>query len=137
MTVEKKTDLVERLTRLLAGDNIEVHRESNIDRVLERFESEAYDILVITSAAFKAGRSDGIELLEVIAANSPTTQILFLAEPGDIQTAMAALKAGTYQYAKLPVEDEELKLLINAAIEKRPLLRYEPVFGSQETPSQA
>ena len=121
MTVEKKADLVERLTRLLAGDNIEVHRESNIDRVLERFETEAYDVLVITSAAFKAGRSDGIELLEVIAANSPATQILFLAESGDIQTAMAALKAGTYQYAKLPIEDEELKLLINAAIEKRPL----------------
>lgn len=121
MAVEKKADIAERLTGLLSKDHIEVHRESSIDRVIERFESEAYDVLVVTSAAFRAGRTDGIELLEIIAANSPGTQILFLAESGDIQTAMAALKAGTYQYAKLPIEDEELQLLINAAIEKRPL----------------
>jgi DNA-binding NtrC family response regulator len=121
MVVEKKADLAERLTGLLAKNHIDVHRESSIDRVVERFESEVYGVLIVTSAAFRAGRTDGIELLEVIAANSPGTQILFLAESGDIQTAMDALKAGTYQYAKLPIEDEELQLLIKAAIEKRPL----------------
>jgi DNA-binding NtrC family response regulator len=98
-----------------------VHHESSIDRVLERFESESYDVLVFTSTAFKTGRIDGIELLEVIAAKSPATQILFLTESGDIKTAMAAIKAGTYQYAKTPIEDEELQLLINAAIQKRPV----------------
>ena len=110
MAVEKKADLAERLTRLLIKDPVEVYRESDIDRVLERFESEAYDVLVVTSAAFRAGRIDGIELLEVIAAKSPVTQILFLAESEDIQTAIAALKVGTYQYAKLPLGDEELQL---------------------------
>jgi DNA-binding NtrC family response regulator len=121
MVLEKKADIAERLTDLLAEDCIHVHRESNIDRVVERFESEAYDVLIVTSAAFRVGRTDGIELLEIVVANSPGTQILFLAESGDIQTVMAALKAGTYQYAKLPIEDEELQVLINAAIEKRPL----------------
>lgn len=121
IVLEKKTDIAERLTDLLAEDCIHVHFESSIGRVVERFESEAYDVLIVTSAAFRVGRTDGIELLEIVAANSPGTQILFLAESGDIQTAMAALKAGTYQYAKLPIEDEELQLLINAAIEKRPL----------------
>jgi len=121
MAVEKKANLAERLTRLFAKDKVEVYREYSIDRVVERFESESYDVLVITSAAFRTGTIDGIELLEIIAANSPATQILFLAESGDIKTAMAALKAGTYQYAKLPLGDEELQLLIDAAIEKRPL----------------
>jgi len=121
IAVEKKADLANRLTLLFAKDNIEVHRETNIDRVLERFESESYDVLVMTSAAFKGGRIDGIELLEVIAAKSPATQIIFLAESGDIKTAMAAIKAGTYQYAKTPIGDEELQLLINTAIEKRPV----------------
>jgi DNA-binding NtrC family response regulator len=121
MAVEKKAHLADRLTHLFAKDPIEVHRESSIDRVIERFESEAYDVLVITSAAFKVGQTDGIELVEVIATNSPVTQIIFLTESEDIQTAMAALKAGTYQYAKLPIEDEELQLLIEAALEKRPL----------------
>jgi len=48
------------------------------------------------------------------------TQVLFLVESKDIQTAMAALEAGSYQYARLPVPDEELRLLIETAIKKRP-----------------
>jgi DNA-binding NtrC family response regulator len=121
ITVGKNTELASRLRRLFAKDKINVIRESSIDRVLERFESDPYDVLIITSAAFEAGDIDGVELLEVIAANSPMTQILFLVEPRDIQIAMSALKAGTYQYAKLPISDEELRLLIQTAIENRPL----------------
>jgi len=121
IAVDKTMQLAKRLAGLFAKDDVYVSRESDIDRVLERFESDPYDVLIITSAALKAGDMDGIGLLEVIAANSPMTQILFLVEPQDIQTAMSALKAGTYQYAKLPIGDDELRLLVKTAIEKRPL----------------
>ena len=94
--------------------------EPSIDRVLERFERDSFDVLVISSAAFKAGRIDGIELVEVISAKSPSTQILFLAEEHDIKTAMSVLKAGSYQYAVSPIPDEELRLLIETAVEQRP-----------------
>jgi len=59
-------------------------------------------------------------LLEVIAAKSPSTQVLFLIEPKNIRLAMSALRAGGYQYAKLPVADEELKLLIQTSIAQQP-----------------
>ncbi len=121
IAVDKTMQLAQRLAELFAKDDVDVFRESGIDRVLEKFESEPYDVLIVTSATFKAREIDGIELLEVIAANSPMTQILFLVEPRDIQTAMSALKAGTYQYAKLPIGDDELRLLVKTAIEKRPL----------------
>ena len=121
IAVDKTMQLATQLAGLFAKDDVYVSRESDIDRVLERFESDPYDVLIITSAALKAGDMDGIGLLEVIAANSPMTQILFLVEPEDIQTAMSALKAGTYQYAKLPIGDDELRLLVKTAIEKRPL----------------
>ena len=121
IAVDKTTQLAQRLSGIFAKDNVEVLRELSIDRVLERFESEPYDVLIITGAAFKEGDIDGIGLLEIITANSPMTQILFLVEPRDIQTAMSALKAGTYQYARLPLGDEELRLLVQTAIEKRPI----------------
>ncbi len=121
IAVDKTMQLAQRLAGLFAKDDVDVFRESGIDRVLEKFESEPYDVLIVTSATFKAREIDGIELLEVIAANSPMTQILFLVEPRDIQTAMSALKAGTYQYAKLPIGDDELRLLVKTAVEKRPL----------------
>lgn len=121
IAVDTSTDLAGRLKGLFDEKKVDVHRESSIDRVLKKFEAKSYDVLIVTSAAFKAGKMDGMELLEVIAAKSPVTQVLFLAEPGDIGTAMSALKAGTYQYARLPISDEELRLLVKTAIEKRPV----------------
>lgn len=145
IAVDKKSDLSARLTRLLAKDGIEVHHEPGLDRVLEKFAIEHCDVLVLTGDALRARQTDGVELLEVIAANSPATQILFLVEPRDIKTAMSALKAGTCQYAKLPIGDEELQLLIETAIEKRPpygtnlfldggkhAVRFEKVVGNSK-----
>ncbi len=145
IAVDTTAALAGRLRVLFADKKVDVHRESSIDRVLERFESEQYDVLVVTSAAFREGEMDGMQLLEIITANSPMTQIVFLVEPSDIGTAMSALKAGTYQYAKLPIDDEELKLLITTAIEKRPVygtnlfleskkrrVRFEKLVGRSE-----
>lgn len=93
---------------------------SNIDLVTDRFEGESCDVLLITSSAFKAGSTDGIELLEVINTRSPTTEVIFLAASDDIRTAMAALRAVSCQYVKQPASDEELRSVVQLAIESRP-----------------
>ena len=88
--------------------------------MLGRFEAQTFDILVITGAAARAGEIDGIDLLEIISAKSPSTQILFLIYPREIRMAMSALKAGSYQYSKLPISDEELRLLVETAQQQQP-----------------
>jgi DNA-binding NtrC family response regulator len=120
IVVEKGEELTPRLRRLLDPKGVEIQRAPSVDHVLEQFEVEFYDVLLTTSSAFHSGRMDGIELLEIIAAKSPRTQILFLVQPDRIRQAIAALRAGTYQYAKLPVSDEELRLLIESAFENQP-----------------
>ena len=99
---------------------VKVFLETGIDRVLERFESDTFDILILCSSAAKGGEITGIELLEIITAKCSATQILFLVNPRDITLAFSALRAGTYHYAKLPIGDEELRLLIETALELRP-----------------
>jgi len=120
ITVEQGEELALRLRKLFNAESTEVHHAPSVDHVLDQFELESYDVLLTTSSNFHSGRMDGIELLEIIAAKSPRTQILFLVEPNRIREAIAALKAGSYQYAKLPVSDDELRLLVEAAIENQP-----------------
>ncbi len=120
MVVDLSAGLEERLGVVFPRRKVEVVRESDTDRVLSRFGTENYDVMILTSEAYMAGRISGDELLEELAAKSPVTQVLFLAEPRHIGVAMSALKAGSYQYARLPIGDEELKLLIETALEKRP-----------------
>lgn len=120
IAVAKDKELAHRVERLFPNAHVRVRWERSLDRALERFETETFDVLLVTSAAFAAGEMRGVEAVEIIASQSPVTQILFLADPKDIGDAMSAMKAGSYQYARFPIGDEELRLLIETAIAKRP-----------------
>jgi DNA-binding NtrC family response regulator len=48
---------------------------------------------------------------------------LILVHPKELPLAFSAVKAGSYQYAKLPVPDEELRLLVDTALVHRPQSR--------------
>lgn len=120
ITISKDTELASRVKQLFLGKNVRVSWESNINQLISYFESDTYDVVVITSTASRAKAKQAIELVEQLTSKSPMTQVLFLTESKDIKFAMAALEAGTFQYAKLPVSDEELRLLIQTAISRQP-----------------
>ncbi|HUT24716.1 MAG TPA: sigma-54 dependent transcriptional regulator [Sumerlaeia bacterium] len=117
IAVAKSGEFLHRFESLFPRKGIEVHAERSLDHVIESLEKQPYDVLLITSTAFKAGGVDGLELLDLVAATSPQTQVLFLASQADIQTVVSVLKRGVYQYATFPVQDEELRLLVEAAVE--------------------
>ena len=118
--VAKTPDLTRRLRTLFPNRTVKVNLQKSIDKVVECFEQEAYDVLILSSAALASGDKDAIDLLELISAKCPGTQVLFLVEPNRMRLAMSALKAGSYHYARLPIADQELKLLVETALEQRP-----------------
>lgn len=118
--VERTGEIAGRLRRLLANDAIGVEHERSLERVVERFELRTYDVLIVSGLAAVHAGDEELEYLEIIAAKSPATQILFLIQPREIRLAMSALKAGGYQYARLPIGDDELRLLVLTAIEQQP-----------------
>lgn len=124
LCVDPGREIFRQLKDVLPADNPVVQLEPNIGRVLERFEQQTFDVLVLSSAALRSNHGVGIELLEVVSAKSPATQILFLIHPREIKLAASALKAGTYHYSKLPISGEELRLLVDSALDNRP--QYAP-----------
>ena len=118
--VERYQGLARRLPGLFPGLRVRVTWEKSIDKVVDHFEQELFDVLILTSAVQVAEDKERIEFLELISAKSPVTQILFLVRPNELRLAMSALKAGSYQYAKLPIDDQELRLLIETALEQKP-----------------
>jgi len=101
-------------------DNVVVAFEKSLEKVLELVEHEVCDILLASSSMVRCGRMDWLEFVEVLTAKSPWTQIIFLIKPRELVLAAKALKAGSYHYAKLPVSNEELRLLVEAALANRP-----------------
>ncbi len=118
LCVEQQPQVADRCVALFPDAT--VVRETRIGRVLEHFETQGFDLLTVTEPAFNAGELDGQEILDVVVAKSPATQILFLVNSAQMRAVLKALRDGGHQYLKLPLSDEELRLLVETALEKRP-----------------
>ena len=120
VVVDRDLDLLHQTRRVFSGDEAEVTIEKTLEHAFEKFEECTYDILMLTGTAFKFQIGSTIELLEIIANKCAVTQVLILVHPKELPLAFSALKAGSYQYAKLPIPDQELRLLVDTALVRRP-----------------
>jgi DNA-binding NtrC family response regulator len=118
--VDRDLDLFHQTQRVFPRDTAQVTLERTLEHAFEKFEEETFDILMVSGAAFKYEADSAFELLEIIASRCPFTQILVLVHPRELPLAFSALKAGSYQYAKLPVADEELRMLVDTALAQQP-----------------
>jgi DNA-binding NtrC family response regulator len=120
MVVDRNLELLRQTQRIFPLDVADISLEKTLEHAFEKFEAHTYDILMLTGAAFKFHIDSTTELLEIIASKCAMTQVLILVYPKELQLAFSALKAGSYQYAKLPISDEELRLLVEAALDQQP-----------------
>ena len=118
--VDEGRDLARQVMNSFDKTDIELAYERSIDEVVDRFERETFDLMLFSSSVAQRQPDDALEILELISAKCPGTQILFFAHPGRLKMAHQALRAGAFHYSRLPVSDQELKLLIETAVEKRP-----------------
>ena len=111
-----------RLQRILPANRTHILWRNNIDQIKQEMQSETYDIFILQSTACQDRMNYCMDVLKEIISRSPSTQILFLVEPQDVEVGIQALSLGVYQYAKMPISDTELKLLIEAALERNPIV---------------
>jgi DNA-binding NtrC family response regulator len=121
MVVAWDLELFRQTQRVFPREKADVSIERTLEHAFEKFEEHTIDILMLTAAVFKFQIGSTIELLEIIATKCAITQVLILVHPKELPLVFSALKAGSYQYTKLPVTDEELRLMVDTAINRRPL----------------
>src|SRR5208337_3731481 len=81
--------------------------------------AEFYDAVVTD---LKLGKIDGIEVLKNVKRTQPETGVIMITGHGSIDTAVASIKSGAFDYLTKPVESEELMLVLKKALDHRELL---------------
>jgi two-component system nitrogen regulation response regulator NtrX len=79
--------------------------------------------LVILDIWLQGSELDGMALLDVIRENHPNLPVVMISGHGTIETAVAAIKRGAYDFVEKPFKTDRLLLMIERAIEAARLKR--------------
>jgi DNA-binding NtrC family response regulator len=120
MVVDRNPGLYHQIQQIFKEAAVKIYFQKTLEHAFEKFEEDTFDVLILTGATFKFQSESTIEMLEIITTKCAVTQILILVHPKELPLTFSALKTGSYQYAKLPVTEEELRLLVDGAVNRRP-----------------
>ncbi|MGH6988317.1 MAG: sigma-54-dependent transcriptional regulator [Stellaceae bacterium] len=79
--------------------------------------------LVILDIWLQGSELDGLEILKIIRRDTPDVPVLMISGHGTIETAVAAIKIGAYDFIEKPFKTDRLLLFVERAIEAARLKR--------------
>jgi DNA-binding NtrC family response regulator len=120
LIVEDEMGTREGLKALLQDEEYEVTLAEDGQVALELISDNSFDLVL---ADLVMPKLDGLELLRILKEEEVPSQIIIITGKGSIDTAVAAIKDGAYDYLEKPVFPERLLIVIEKAMEKERLLR--------------
>ncbi len=79
--------------------------------------------LVVLDIWLQGSELDGLEILKIIRRELPNLPVVMISGHGTIETAVAAIKIGAYDFVEKPFKADRLLLLVERAIEAARLRR--------------
>lgn len=120
LIVDDEIPLCESLRRIFLREGFEVGVAGSGEEALSVYKEGAWDLVL--SDILLPGM-DGIELLQAIKAVTQDQIVIMMTAYASIETAVAALRAGAYDYILKPVIHDEIKRLVRMALNERTLRR--------------
>ena len=87
----------------------------------EAFEAFCRDDFEVVLTDLKMPGMDGIQFCSRLVANRPDIPVIVMTAFGSLETAIAAIRAGAYDFVTKPIELELLAVTLRRAIERRQL----------------
>ena len=118
LVLDDEADMVENCRRILSRDGYECLTTTDAEEALRLIESERPD-LVLTD--LKMPTIDGLEMLARVRELSPQTPVIMLTAFATVESAVAAVKAGAFDYLPKPFTLDQLRVAVERALGQRRL----------------
>ncbi|HEB89485.1 MAG TPA: sigma-54-dependent Fis family transcriptional regulator [Deltaproteobacteria bacterium] len=118
LVVDDEQSMQEFLEIFLRREGYDVVTAGDVDTAVAHLESDEID-LVITD--MQMPEKTGLDLLAEARDVSPETIVIVVTAFGTTDTAIAAMKDGAYDYLTKPFKVDELRIVIDKALEKKVL----------------
>ena len=124
LIVEDEQAVRETMIDLLSEAGFEVEGAQDGEEAIEKVRETGFNI-VITD--LKMPRGDGMHVLEQVKKIDKQTIVIICTGYATVDTAVKAMKLGAYEYITKPIQMEEIKLVIERALDYQ-RLQTENVF---------
>lgn len=122
LIVDDEADIRELVAGLLEDEGYKTRVARNSDEAIAAIE-ERRPNLVFLDIWLQGSRLDGMQILEVIAETHPEVPVVMISGHGNIETAVAAIKHGAYDFIEKPFKADRLVLVVARALEASRLKR--------------
>ena len=118
LVVDDDVDVCALLEARLAGRGFEVAWTTSAETALDSLGTAEVDA-VLTD--IKMGRMSGLELCERIVASRPDVPVVVMTAFGTLEAAIAAIRAGAYDFVTKPIEVDAVAVALERAVQHRAL----------------
>ena len=126
--VDDDRTILELVREYLTEVGYQVEVVDNGVNALEMIKDTPYEI-VFTD--IKMPDIDGLELLSAIKAYRPETEVIIVTGHGSMESAIQAMKFGSYDYIQKPFKFNVLKIIIDRIVEEKKLKQEKVILKSR------
>ena len=120
LVVDDEENVLVTIEAILRMDGYDIDTAGSGERALELIGQNDYDV-VLTDLRLED--MSGQDILAAIRQRSPATVSVMLTGYASLESALAALREGAYDYLIKPSDPEELRATVRRGFERRQLLR--------------
>jgi two-component system response regulator PilR (NtrC family) len=116
LVVDDERSMQEFLEIFFRSEGYDVVTAGDVDTALVHLENDEFDVVI--SDIQMPGRS-GIDLVHATYEMSPETVVIMITAFASTETAITAMKEGAYDYVTKPFKVDELRIVVEKALEKK------------------
>ncbi|HLQ05408.1 MAG TPA: response regulator [Verrucomicrobiae bacterium] len=120
LVVDDEESVATTIEAILRLDGHDVTAVTSGTEALRLLNERQFDV-VLTD--LRLADIDGVDVLREVQRTAPETAAIMLTGYASLESAVAALRSGAYDYLMKPSDVEELRATVNRAIERRELRR--------------
>ncbi|MFG1349551.1 sigma-54-dependent transcriptional regulator [Xanthobacter autotrophicus] len=122
LIVDDEADICELVAGILEDEGYAARTARDADSALAAISARRPN-LVFLDIWLQGSRLDGLELLNEIKAQHPEVPVVMISGHGNIETAVAAIKRGAYDFIEKPFNADRLVMVAERALETLRLKR--------------
>jgi len=122
LIVDDEADIRTLIADILEDEGYETRQAADADQALAAVKARMPS-LVILDIWLEGSRLDGLGILGCIKQEYPNLPVLMISGHGTVETAVAAIKKGAYDFVEKPFKTDRLLLTVERAVEAARLRR--------------